>query len=182
MLEVPHWGLASGSWFGYGHWFFIHPCFEFGLSMLIFEVQRTFMSFKFWFGALEDAGGSWLGGWHLILDLDMVNGLWCSHVQNFGALHWFWRCKEHPCPSSSDLGLWRMLEVPDLGLGSASSSRFRYGHWSLIHKFSNFSSSILILEFWRYWRFLTRVWHIGLDIDMVTTLWNTHAPNLGSLS
>ena len=60
-LEVPDWGLASWSWFGYGHWSLIHPWSEFWLSILILRVQRTSMSFKSSFWALEDAGGSWLG-------------------------------------------------------------------------------------------------------------------------
>ena len=58
------------------------------------------------------------GVWHPDIDLDMVTGLWYTHMQNFGSLSWFWRCKEHPCPSSSDLGLWMMLEVSDWGLAS----------------------------------------------------------------
>ena len=44
----------------------------------------------------------------------------------FSFLSWSWRCKEHPCPLSPDLGLWLGLEVPDLGL--ASWSWFHYGH------------------------------------------------------
>ena len=60
MLEVPDWGLESSFWFGYGHWSLIHLCSEFWLSILILKVQRTSMSFKSSFGALEDAGGSWL--------------------------------------------------------------------------------------------------------------------------
>ena len=48
-------------------------------------------------------------------------------------------CKEHPCPSSPDLGLWRMLEVSEWGL--ASWYWFGYGHCSLapsIEHHSNF--------------------------------------------
>ena len=66
-LEVPDRDLASWSWFGYGQWSLIHPCSEFMLSILILKVQRTSMSFKSWFGAFEDAGGSWLGFGILIL-------------------------------------------------------------------------------------------------------------------
>ena len=52
---------------------------EFCLSILIFKVQRTSTSFKSSFGALEDAGGSWLGFgililigiWSLIFDITM---------------------------------------------------------------------------------------------------------------
>ena len=67
VLEVPDWGLASWYWFGYGHWSLIHPYSKFWLSILILKVQRTSMSFKSWFGALEDAGGFWLGFGILIL-------------------------------------------------------------------------------------------------------------------
>ena len=74
----------------------------------------------------------------------MFIGHWYTHDPNFGSLSWFWRCKEHPCPLSPHLGLWRMLEVPDLGL--ASWSWFLYGQWSLIHPCSKFQLSILILK------------------------------------
>ena len=184
MVEVPDWGLASGFWLGYGHWSLVHPCSKFWLPILILKMQRTSMSFKFLFPALEDAGGYrfgfcilvliwilslfldrftfwiltvyhgfegvkdihvltfqiWgLGGclrlltgvWHLHVALDMVSSLWYTHDPNFGSLSRFWRCKEHPCPLSPHLELWRMLEVPDWGL--ASWSWFGYGHWSLIH-------------------------------------------------
>merc|ERR1711954_356789 len=53
--------LASCSLYGYGHWSLIHPYSKFWLCILILKVQRTSMSFKSSFGALEDAGGSWLG-------------------------------------------------------------------------------------------------------------------------
>ena len=61
MLEVPDWGLASGSWFGYGHCSLISLCSQFRLSILIVKVQRKSMSLKSPWGALEDAGGSWFG-------------------------------------------------------------------------------------------------------------------------
>ena len=41
-------------------------------------------------------------------------------------------------------GLWRMLEVSDWGL--ASWYWFEYGHWSLLHPFSEFCLSILSLK------------------------------------
>ena len=80
MLEVPDWGLASWYWFGYGHWSLIYPWSKFWLSILILKVQRTSMSFKSSFGALEDAGGSWLGFcililiwiWSLVFDTLMI--------------------------------------------------------------------------------------------------------------
>ena len=74
----------------------------------------------------------------------MVTGLWYTHILNFGSLSWFWRCKEHPCPLSPHLGLWRTLEVPDWGL--ASWYWFGYGHWSLVHPYAEFWLSILILK------------------------------------
>ena len=80
MLEVSDWGLASWFWLGYGHWFLIQPQSKFWLSTLILKVQRTSMSFKSSFGALEDAGGSWLGFgililiwiWSLVFDTPMI--------------------------------------------------------------------------------------------------------------
>ena len=41
---------------------------------------------------------------------------------------------------------------------------------------------VLIWGFGGCWRFLTRVWHFDLDLDMITGLWYTHDPNSGSLS
>ena len=182
MLEVPDWGLASWSWFGYGHLSLMYPWSKFWLSILLLKGKRTYMSINSSFGALEDAGGSWLGFgilifiwilslvfdtimiqilalyldfkgaknihvllvliwgfggcrsiltgvWHLDIDLNMVTGLSYTHVPNFASLSWFWRCKEHLCPLSPDLWLWRTLEVPHRGL--ASWSWFGYGLGSL---------------------------------------------------
>ena len=67
MLVVPDWGLVYWSWFWYGHWSYVHLYSKFWLFILILKVQRTSMSFKSSFGALEDAGGSWLGFGILIL-------------------------------------------------------------------------------------------------------------------
>ena len=66
-LEVPDWGLASWSCFGYGQWSLMHPYSKFVLSILILKVQRISMSFKSLFGALGDAGGSWIAFCILIL-------------------------------------------------------------------------------------------------------------------
>ena len=82
--------------------------------------------------------------WYLDLDLDMVACPWYTYVLNFGSLSWFWRCKEHQCPLSPHLGLWRMLDVPDRGW--VSWSWFRYDNWSLIHLWFKFWLSILILK------------------------------------
>ena len=60
------------------------------------------------------------------------------------ALSWFWKCNKHPCPFTSDLGFWRMLEVPDGGL--QSWSWFGYDCWSLIHTWSKFWLTILLLK------------------------------------
>ena len=83
MLEVHDWGLASWSWFGYGHWSLIQLWFEFWLSILILKVQRTSMSFKSSFQALENAGGPWLGFsililiwiWSLVFDTSLYQNL-----------------------------------------------------------------------------------------------------------
>ena len=92
-------------------------------------------------------GGPWrfmTGVLQPYIDLDMVAGFWHTHDPNLGSLSWFWRCKEHPCPSSPHLGLWRMLEVPDWG--SASWHWFGYGHWSLVHTHSQFWLSLFDFE------------------------------------
>ena len=77
ILEVPDWGLASWSWFGYGHWSLIHQCSEFWLSILIWRWKdhSCYLS-----PHLEDSGGSWLGFgiyiliciWSLVFDTIMI--------------------------------------------------------------------------------------------------------------
>ena len=120
MQNVLDWGLVPLSWFGYGHWSFIHPCSKFWLSSFLTGVLNP------------------------DIDLDRVTGLWYTHIPNFGSLSWFWSYKEHPCPSSHDLELWRMLEVPDWGF--ASWYWFKHVHWSLAHSYSKFWLSILIFK------------------------------------
>ena len=104
MLEVPYWGLASWYLFRYGHWSLIHQWSKLWPSILLLKVQRTSIC-RFLTGV-----------WHLDLDLNMFTSLWYPYITNSGSLSWFWRCKEHPCPLSPHLGLWRTLEVPDWGL------------------------------------------------------------------
>ena len=41
--------------------------------------------------------------------------------------------------------------------------------------------SVLIWSFGGSWRFLTWVWHLDHDFDMVTGLWKEHDPNFGSI-
>ena len=98
-------------------------------------------------------GGRWrfpTGILHPDINLDMVTGIWFTHFPMFGSLSWFWRCKEHPCPLSPNLGLWRMLGIPDFGLW-----------WGLI------------LSIDIHWMFLSGVYHHDHDLDMVTGLWYT---------
>ena len=45
----------------------------------------------------------------------MVIGLWYTLIPNLVSLSWFQRCKEHTCPLSPYLKLWRMIEVPSWG-------------------------------------------------------------------
>ena len=79
VLQVLIWGIGRHCRFLTGVWpldldFDMFPGLwyiddsNFG-SILVLEVQRTSISFKSWFGALEDAGGSWLGFGILILIL-----------------------------------------------------------------------------------------------------------------
>ena len=59
-LEDPDGSFTSWSLFGYDRWSLIYPHYKDWLSIFILKVQRTYTSFKSWFGALEDAGDSWL--------------------------------------------------------------------------------------------------------------------------
>ena len=70
-LEAPDFGLETSSWsrYWYRQWYLMPPWSKFWLSILILKVQSTSMSFKCWFGALENAGCSWLGLGILILNL-----------------------------------------------------------------------------------------------------------------
>ena len=79
---------AGGFWLGFGILILIRiwslvfdtTIIQILLSTLILEVQRTSMSFKSLFGALEDAGGSWVGFgifiliwiWSLVFDKLMI--------------------------------------------------------------------------------------------------------------
>ena len=64
------------SWLGFGIFIliwlwslvFIHHWFKSLLSFLILKVQRSYISFESWFGAMKYPGGSWLGNWTLILN------------------------------------------------------------------------------------------------------------------
>ena len=131
-MEVPDWGLASWSWFWYGHWSLRHHYSIFWLSILILRVQKTSMSFKSWYGDLEDTRGSWMEFcililiwiltlvfaipmfWNLFLYLDFEGAknlkvVICpsyTDVLNFSSLPWFWRCKGHLCHLSPAWGFW----------------------------------------------------------------------------
>ena len=124
-----------------GLWYTHVP--NFGSLSLFWRCKEHPCTLSPHFGILVGAGGSWLG-FGILIFFEMVTGLWNTHDPNFGSLSWFWRCKEHPCPLSPDLGLWRMLEVPDWSL--ASSYWFGYGHRSLIYPWLEFWLSILILN------------------------------------
>ena len=112
-------------WAFRGHWMFLTEVWDFILIWI--WVPDWGLASWYWFG---------YGHWSLVL-----------HMPNFGSLSWFWRCKEHPCPLSPDLELWRTLEVPDCGL--ASWYWFGYGHWPSVHPYAKFWLSILILKLQR---------------------------------
>ena len=56
--HVLNFDSLPSSCFLFGQWSLIYLCSKFCLYILILKVQRTSMSFKSYFGALEDAGGS----------------------------------------------------------------------------------------------------------------------------
>ena len=143
MLEVHDWIVASWSWFGYGHWSLIYQSLEFWLSILILKVQGTSMYLKSWFGSLKHDRWSQLGFGILIL-IQIWSLIFDQPNSKIGLSILIWRYKEHPCSSNPDFRLWRMLEVPDWGL--TSWSWFKYGHCSLLHIYSEFCLSILILK------------------------------------
>ena len=128
----------------HGHWSLINQCSEFWLSKMILKVHRSFMSC---FGVFCRVWRFLTCFQHFDIYLDMVTGIWYSHVPNFASLSWFWRCKEHLCPLSPDFGLWSGLKVPNWVLGSWSW--FGYGHWSLIQLSSKFWLFILVLKLQR---------------------------------
>ena len=41
---------------------------------------------------------------------------------------------------------------------------------------------VLLWGFGGRWKFLVGVWHLDLDLNMVTGLWHTQDPKIGSLS
>ena len=143
MLEVPDWSLASCYSLGYGHWFFILPWSEFWLWILIMKMQRTSMFLMSWFGALEDAEGSSVG-FCILFEILIWSLVVYIHDLYFCPLSWFWRCKDHYVLLRPDLGLWRMLQVPDWSF--ASWYWFGYADWPLVHPYSKFWLSILILK------------------------------------
>ena len=74
----------------------------------------------------------------------MVTVLWYTNNPHFCSLSWFLRCKEHTCPLSPNLGLWRMLQFLDWGLSSGSWLRIVHGYW--YSRVLNFDS---LSWFWR---------------------------------
>ena len=142
MLEVPDSGFAPWSWILYGHWTLVHPCTEFWIY-LDFEDAENIHVLSVLILGCEDTGDSWLGFGILIL-IRIWSLIFSTPMFWILATSWFWRCKDHPYPSSPDLGLWMMIEVPDSSF--ASWYWFGYGHWSLIHPWLEFWFSILILK------------------------------------
>ena len=104
----------------------MYPWSEFWLSILILKVQRTSMSFKSSFGALEDAGGSWLGFGILIL-------IWiCSLVFDTTMIWILALCPDFEGTKNIDV-----LEV--LIWGSEGCMRFLSGVWNLNLEFGIFT-------------------------------------------
>ena len=143
MLEVPDWDLASWSWFGYGHWSLFHQCSRFWLYILIFNVQRSSMSFNSLLGELEDTECSWLG-FGILIFIWIWSMIFETPLFKILALYLEIKVKRTSMSFKSWFGTWRTLEVPDWRL--AFWYGFGYGHWSLIHPWSEFWLPILILK------------------------------------
>ena len=178
MLEVPDCGLVSWSWFGYGHWSLIYSCSKFWLSILILKVQRTSMSFKSWFGALEDAGGSWLGFGILIL-------IWIGSPVFDTLMFQIFEKNIHVLQDGK--GFWLGFGILILiWIGSLVFGRSMFQILVLYLDFEGAKNIyviwVLILGFGGCWRLLTGVWHLYLDLDMITGHWYTHDLNFGYLS
>ena len=117
VLKVLIWGFG-------GCWRFLTWVWHLGLDLDIvtgfwYTNDLNFGSLSWFLRCKEYSCWMFLTGvLDLYIVLDMVTGLWYTHVQSLGSLSWFIGCQEQPCPSSPDLRLWRMLEVPDWGLAS----------------------------------------------------------------
>ena len=98
------------------------------------------MSFKYWFGPVEDAAAYWLKFGILILI-------------------WIWSLVFNT-PMSQILALCLDFEITK----------------------NIYVLLVLIWAFGGCWRFLTFVWNIDLDLDMVPGLWYNLVPNFVSLS
>ena len=119
----------------------------------------------------------------LDLDMEMCTCLWFTQVPNFALFHDFEGAKNISCHLSPDLGLWRTSEVSDRGL--TSSSRFWFGHWSLIYQWSEFWLSILILKVQRTsMSFKSSFWALedaggswlGIGIFILIWIWSLDTP------
>ena len=107
-------------------------------------------TFKSWFWALMEAGGSWWGFCILIFI-------------------WIWSLV-FDTPILQRLSLYLHFE----GAKNICSFKFWYGALE--------DAGCSWWGFWGKCGFLTGVWHLDLDLDIVTVLWYTHALNFGSLS
>ena len=97
---------------------------------------------------------SWLGPWWGLGVPDLGLASWtCFRYGQWSLIHpwsecWFFniflKVQITSCPLSPHMGLWRTLEVSDLGL--SSWSWYGYSHWSLIHTWSKFR--LYLDNFW----------------------------------
>ena len=135
------------------------------------------MSLKCWSGTFENTLSSWLEVWYLHFDLDMVVGLWYTNIQNWVLIWGFggrWRFLTGVWYLDLDLemisGCWH---IHDPNFGSLS--------WFWRCK-EHPCPLIPHLGLWRTLEVLSGVWHLDLDLDMVTGVWYTHDLAFGSLS
>ena len=115
-----------------------------------------------WFGSLLDVWGSWLGFYTPKLsNLALQLG-----AKKTRSLH-------------LDLGLWGILKHPDWGwhldFDMVTGLWYSYSQFWLYLNFEGAKNihrylKLLKLFFWGCWRVLIRVWHLVLDLDLVTGL------------
>ena len=162
MLDVPDWGIASWSWFGWVK----EPCLDLTLSFHFTQIGRSW-DFNFLCLCLCMCMCLCLCPTVILLSQAQMGfgfELWQFFYSHWYLIHMcstFWLYIDFDGAKNIHVlyvpiwdfgGRWS-LDVPDCSL--VSLSWFVYGHWSLIHPGPKFWSPLLILKLLRtsmFWR------------------------------